>query len=135
MKISNLHESGPEERARMHHRLTMQYLSPEEKQIIKKVHQRIMAGKSQLKPVLASNEVTIFDVIYAIKNNRCIPAHDRDMGSTYLESVIGNSITDIFKGKMVNIARRVFGMHAIDVRQEKKEITKNKTPQANVPKS
>ena len=34
MKLTDLHESGPDERSIMHHRLTMQNLSDQEKQII-----------------------------------------------------------------------------------------------------
>ena len=83
----------------------------EEQRIINQVKFHILRGNSMLKKPLKSGDVDIEDVITAIKDNRCIGASDRDIGSTNLETIIGTAITDIFgDGTRLNRIRKLFGL-------------------------
>jgi len=119
-----LNEGGlpPEERAKLHQYVTLNFLSEPEKQIVAKVRQYLFKGDSYLKQLLASGGVNMGKVIFAIKSERCISGPDKDVGSTYLESVIGNAIRDLFDGEMINKARKIFGMHPVDVYKASKNL-------------
>lgn len=121
---SQLNETGlpPEERAKLHQYITLNFLSEPEKKIVAKVRNYIFKGDSYLKQLLASGGVNMGKVIFAIKSERCISGPDKDIGSTYLESVIGNAIRDLFDGEMINVARKIFGMHPVDTYKASKTL-------------
>lgn len=78
--------------------------------VIMKVVEKIREGDSQLKRIFERG-YTIEQVIWAIKNHKCIA----NLGSTYLEQTISGTIQDLIKerrlqkGKL-NDYRRIFGL-------------------------
>lgn len=127
MKLYTIYEDGlpPIERAKMHAKLTLKNLTDREKIFIKKIKDYVMEGDSYLKIGMSDGSLTIAGVIFAIKNNRCLRMHDRDLGSTYLASVVGNAIRDLFQGEDINTARRIFGMAPISTIQTSTHVDKD----------
>lgn len=126
MKLYTIYEEGvpPIERAKMHARLTLKNLTTEERAMIKRIKDYVSEGDSYLKIGLIDGTLSIAGVIFAIKNNRCLRMTDRDLGSTYLSSVIGNTIRALFQGDQINIARRIFGLAPVSVTQTSTHDTK-----------
>lgn len=119
MKLYTIYEEGipPIERAKMHAQLTLKNLTNNERIMIKKIKDYVTEGDSYLKMGLMDGTLSIAGVIFAIKNNRCLRMADRDLGSTYLSSVVGNAIRDLFQGHQINTARRIFGMAPVSTTQ------------------
>ena len=132
MKLHTIYESGvsPIERAKMHAQLTIKNLTGEEKMVIKTIKDYILEGDSYLKMGLADGTLSFAGVIFAIKNNRCLRMSDRDLGSTYLASVVGNAIRDSFQGPQINVARRIFGMAPVSTIQTSTHVDR---PQQSAP--
>ena len=80
------------------------------KVVIMKVVDKIKQGDSQLKRIFERG-YTIEQVIWAIKNHKCIA----NLGSTYLEQTISGTIQDLIKERKLNKNklndyRRIFGL-------------------------
>jgi hypothetical protein len=82
----------------------------EDKAFVDKVKYHILHGNSMLKKPLRSGVITVDDIIYAIKNNRCLKAKERDIGSTNIETIVSTAIKDVFEASQVNQARKIFGL-------------------------
>lgn len=80
------------------------------KQVKQNVGEIIAQGDSQLAAVL-SRGLSMDHVEWAIKNRKCV----HDLGSTYLETIVGNAIRKIYQGQIINMARAVFGMGPVDI--------------------
>jgi hypothetical protein len=91
-------------------KLTILEQEAEEKEIIKAVFKQILAGHSTLKKVLQDNVVEPADVVTAIRNKRCLRTPEQDLGTTYLEQIIGTAIRDIFPLRDINRIRKIFGL-------------------------
>lgn len=123
MRINELHKrhgATPEQRAKMHQDLTMHYLTDWEKEAIEQIRFHLVRGSSQLAPELKQDNISMGKVIYSIKNNRCLAAKSRDLGSTYLETLIGGAIRAVFPAQEINRVRRVFGLAPL-AKGEKRE--------------
>ena len=81
-----------------------------ERDAINRVKVHILRGDSMLKKPLKSGHISIDDIIYSIKNNRCLRAKERDIGSTNVETIVSTSISEIFKANQVNQVRKIFGL-------------------------
>lgn len=80
------------------------------KVIVMKVVDKIKQGDSQLKRIFERG-YTIEQVIWAIKNHKCIA----NLGSTYLEQTISGTLQDLIKERKLNKNklndyRRIFGL-------------------------
>lgn len=91
-------------------RLILEELSETDRKIMKMVLNRIMNGGSILRDALENKEINISDIILSIRHNRCVRTKARDLGSTYIEQVVGTSIREIFPVQYINYARRLFGL-------------------------
>lgn len=100
--------------------------------IIKKVIDQIKGGESALKKAIASNNVSMADVVRSIKTQRCLRAPDRDFGHTYLEQIVGIAIRDVIPVQHINAAREIFGLEKLPpselVKQKKSSLRKQQTP-------
>jgi hypothetical protein len=91
-------------------RTEKQYRSQEEQEIIDRVRLNIVRGNSMLRDPLRKGDVTMDDVIEAIKNNRCLSARERDIGSTNLETIVSTSVNELFEVGEINRIRKLFGL-------------------------
>lgn len=87
--------------------------SPATQDIVRKVVNKLREGESQLKHLL-EHGFTIYQVIWAIKNHKCIS----NLGSTYLEQTVAGTIRDLIKDgalrpHLVDQYRRIFGLPAV----------------------
>lgn len=105
--------AAPSLRSRLHHKLTMKYLSPNERQTLQDVEDHLLNGSSHVKMAMSQGHTDMAEILYAIKNRRCITTPEEDLGHSYLENVIGSAIHSIYDGHDINVARRVFGMQPI----------------------
>ena len=81
-----------------------------EKGVIRKVVNKIREGDSQLKELI-EHGYTIYQVIWAIKNKKCVG----NLGSTYLEQTVAGCIRDLIKdgrlrAHLVDKYRAVFSL-------------------------
>ncbi len=84
----------------------------------RKVLKRIKKGDSRLKKLLKSTDLTLDNVIYAIKKGECIsnPASDaKALGPTYLEQTVSHVLRDLVKNRelpvrKLNDVRKYFGL-------------------------
>lgn len=109
---------SPTQKATIHKRLAQQFRSDEEQEIIDRIRFHIVRGDSMLRAPLASGDVTMNDIIDAIKDNRCISARERDIGSTNTETIVGTAIRDLYDVDDINTVRRIFGLEPIKPKQE-----------------
>ena len=99
----------------------------EEKGIIRIVFQQILKGHSTLKKCIQDNVVEPADIIKAIKNKRCLRTPDQDLGTTYLEQIIGTAIRDSFPLDEINRIRKIFGLDKLppgELIKKKKEAAR-----------
>ena len=96
------------------------------KTVVMKVLDRIKGGDSQLKRIFERG-YTIEQVIWAIKNHKCIA----NLGSTYLEQTISGTIQDliadrgnVFTKVHLNDYRRIFGLPPMQAVKSKAERPK-----------
>lgn len=127
MKLSCLSEDyGPDVRAKLHSQISRTMRSDKEKWIISVVRQHLLNGSSQVKEPLSNGEITMDQLIDAIKTKRCVTTHAYDIGHSYIRNLIGNTIRDEFAGSSknrfgttVNDARAVFGLPAVTPKKKK----------------
>lgn len=117
MKLSKLFEDyGPSDRAKLHSQISRTMRSDKEKWIISVVRNHLVEGGSQASEPLTNGEITMDQLIDAIKSKRCVPTHAYDIGHSYIKNLIGNAIRAEFSatenryGTTVNDARAVFGL-------------------------
>ena len=104
------------------------------KKYIDLVMRTILEGDSQLKDAI-NNGLTYEQIVYAIQHGKCVskdPRHQQpyemgDVGSTYLEQIIGNIIRDLAKSNKVksrdiNFFRALFYLPPIQEKDPKKEM-------------
>lgn len=99
--------------------------------IARRVHERIVKGSSKAAKPLANGEISISDIIKAIKNQRCIPTAEYDLGSNYLDQVIASIIRDEFPLEQQNLARDVMGLKPLTKRQLAKKKAREHERQAS----
>ena len=122
MKLSQLSEEyGPSDRAKLHSQISRSMRSDKEKWIIAVIKKHLLEGSSQVKEPLSNGEVTMDQLIDAIKTKRGVPSHAYDIGHSYIKNLIGNAIraelaTDSPDkyGTSVNDARAVFGLTTVN---------------------
>ncbi len=95
-----------------------------EQDVIRKVVNKIREGESQLKHLLERG-YNIYQVIWAIKNHKCIA----NLGSTYLEQTVAGCIRDLIKDgrlrpNLVDSYRRIFGLPSVSKKASKRERPK-----------
>jgi hypothetical protein len=109
-------------------KLTILEQESEEKEVIRVVFQHILKGHSTLKKVLQDNVVDPADVVKAIRNKRCLRTPDQDLGTTYLEQIIGTAIRDMFPLNDINRIRKMFGLDKLPpgelVKKKKEAVQK-----------
>ena len=93
------------------------------KEAIKKVLDRIFSGGSALKTPLQAGNISLADVVKAIKNKRCLRTSEQDFGATYLEQIVGTAIRDAIPIEAMNSVRKFFGLDKLS----KHELYKHKT--------
>jgi len=128
MKLASLFEfkTGPEERARLHSKISRAYRSDREKWIIAVVRNHLLDGSSAVNLPLSAGQINMDDIIDAIKSKRCIPSKEQDIGHTYVRNLVGNAIRSEFKRDTnqnkydisVNEARKVFGLPPVKRRSK-----------------
>lgn len=114
-----LHEEfGPKDRAKLHSQISRSMRSEKERWIIQVIRKHLLGGSSQVKEPLSNGEVSMDDLIDAIKSKRCVPTHSYDIGHTYIRNLIGNAIraefTDSQYQTSINDARAVFGLPSVN---------------------
>lgn len=77
---------------------------------IKKVARKIRSGGSLLKKYIESGNISLADIVKAMRTNRCLRAPDRDFGATYLEQIVGTAIRDTIPVDNINRVRELFGL-------------------------
>ena len=80
------------------------------KKAISLVIGKIKKGGSELKAALATDQVSMADVVKAIKHNRCLRIAERDFGATYLGQIIGTAIREMIPLAKINDVRPLFGL-------------------------
>lgn len=80
------------------------------REIISAVFKQILKGHSELKKALQDGIIQPADIIKAIKNHRCLALPDQDLGTTYIEQIIGTAIRQITPISEVNRVRVMFGL-------------------------
>lgn len=98
-----------------------------EKGVIHKVVEKLKNGDSQLKHLLERG-YTIYQVIGAIKNRKCIA----NLGSTYFEQTLAGCIRDLIRDKrlqpgLIDQYRIIFGLPV-----RKKRNAKSHRPKADI---
>lgn len=95
-----------------------------EGKIYSMIKQQLQKEGGHLKSLLGSGELTLDEIINAIKNERCIRSIDRDLGSTYLSQMVGTAIRKIVPTDYINQARLLFGLPKLSKKEiKKKEYT------------
>lgn len=100
--------------------------TPFEKRVKSIIKKRILEGESLLRAPVQMGSLSMNSIIYAIRHKKCVSAGAADLGSTYLENIIGNTIRDEFTGKTLNKARKVFGMEPIETKTPGEEQAKKR---------
>lgn len=77
------------------------------------IRNEILDGESKLKKPLETNDVTMDDIIMAIKSQRCLRTKNYDLGNTYLEQQIGNAIRDSIPQRYISYIRNIFGLEQL----------------------
>lgn len=90
-----------------------QYRSPGDQEIVDRVRFHIVRGNSMLRDPLRKGDVTMNDVIVAIRDNRCLSAKERDIGSTNLETIIGTAIRELYDTGEINRVRKIFSLDPV----------------------
>lgn len=84
--------------------------------IFKVIRDDILTGESKIRSAVADNKIRMKDIVYSIRNERCLGLKDVDIGSTYLEQLVSRTINDNpgIPPDYINFARRLFGLSKLD---------------------
>lgn len=99
-------------------------------QAVKAVVRSILGGGSVLRSALENKQITMADIIRAIKNKRCLRIPDQDLGATYLEQQVGTAIRDTIPIERINDIREIFGLHRLPPSELEKKAAPTRQPTA-----
>jgi len=118
-------ERGPDERAKLHAKITREGRDEKEKAIIWLIFNHLTQGETEISRLLENGTIKMEQlsdgddpgIIDAIKAKRCLAGPDQDFGHTYLKNIVGNAIraefpknTRKFGVISVNDARKTMGL-------------------------
>ena len=81
---------------------------------IHKIHSQILTGNSQLATALREGHFTFWQVLQAVRLDRCLNAGEHDLGATYLEQTLATAVTDIVPPNQINHVRHLLGLDPLE---------------------
>lgn len=98
------------------------------KDAIKVIYDDVTDGRGKVAAPLKNGDIKMSDIVYSIRNSRCLSLDNMDIGSTYLEQIISRTINDNASIPMqyINEIRKYFGLDVLDKEELIKIMQKRK---------
>jgi len=83
--------------------------------ILRMIYNSIVGGSSKISEAVRSGKLSLKDIAEAISSSRCLRLKHYDVGSTYLEQIVGRIINNVIPIEHINRARQMFGLSILGV--------------------